>query len=237
MALAPFACPAQEQSPSLFQGELNDNNINVRSDSTVSSKVICVLNRGEPVEVVKESYEWYKIRLPKTAPSFIKKGMVMLIDDKAATVSKDNVNIRLEPNESSPILGEAGKNEVINILGESAEWYKIEPLSNSFGWVHKRFVNKTEAIRRIKEAGLPPEKAPGDESLIIEGVIKPYGKVIKRLATHKLFTTDNKVFLLKGNKESLNSLNYRKVRVTGKPDNSTGRKYTTIEIVKIEAID
>lgn len=189
------------------------------------------------MDVVRQLYDWYKIRLPKTAPSFIKKDLVSLIDDKTGKVSKDNVNIRMGPDESSPILGRSGKNEVINIIGESAGWYKIEPLSNSFGWVHKKFVNKAGTIRRVEEASLPPAKAPEDDSLVIEGVIKPYGKVIKRLATHKLFTMDNKVFLLKGNREGLNSLNYHKVRVTGKPIYSLDPKYTTIEIVKIEAID
>lgn len=236
-ALTPFICFAQNQNPSLFQGEINENNINVRCDSTVNAKIICVLNRGEPVEVVRDLYEWYKIRLPKTAPSFIKKDLVSLIDDKTGKVLKDNVNIRLGANESSPILGRSGKNEVINITGENAGWYKIEPLSDSFGWVHKKFVNKAVTIKRAEEASLPPPKAPEDNSLIIEGVIKPYGKVIKRLATHKLFTMDNKVFLLKGNREGLNSLNYHKVKVTGKPIHSPDPKYTTIEIVKIEAID
>ena len=93
----PVICPAQNQNlppiestgtpkekAALFHGEINTNNINIRSDSTVISKVICVSSKGEPVEVVKESYEWYKIRLPKTAPSFIKKNLVSLIDEKTA---------------------------------------------------------------------------------------------------------------------------------------------------------
>lgn len=259
-ALIPFICSAQNQNltlseltaapkqkTALFQGEINDNHINVRSDSTVTAKIICIANKGEPVEVVRELYEWYEIRLPKTAPAFIRKDLVALIDEKTAKVIKDRVNIRLSPNESSSIIGKAEKNEVINILGQNQEWYRIEPLANSFGWVHKKFVDKVERINGREEAKLSREigekdkmsdaKASTDESLTIEGVIKPYGKVIKRVATHKLVATDNKVFLLKGNKAGLDSLNYRKVRVTGKSIHSKGQKYTTIEILKIEALD
>jgi len=140
----------------LFQGEINANNINIRSDSTINSKIICIANRGEPVEVIRESYAWYKIRLPKRAPSFIKKNLVELIDTKSAKVIKNNVNIRLGPDESSPILGKADKNEVINILSESGEWYKIEPLANSFGWVHSKFVN--HRLPENKELDNPIQK-------------------------------------------------------------------------------
>lgn len=259
-ASIPVICPAQNQNlppiestgipkqkASLFQGQINTNDINIRSDSTVTSKVICGSNEGEPVEVVKESYEWYKIRLPKTAPSFIKKDLVSTIDGKTAKVIKDNVNIRLAPDEASPILGKADKNEVINILSESREWYKIEPLNNSFGWVHKKFVDMAGTIDRKKEVKLSREikkedkitveATTTDENVTIEGIIKPYGKVIKRIATHKLLAEDNKVFLLKGNKEGLDSLNYHKVKITGKPIHPKDQKVTIIEIVKIEALD
>ena len=111
---------AQETMP--FIGEINADNINIRSDSTVSSEIICKVNKGEQVEVTRERYGWYKIRLPKYAPSFIKKNLVTAIEDKPANsfdklrdsgtelnrnakVIKNRVNIRLHPNESSPILG------------------------------------------------------------------------------------------------------------------------------------
>ena len=247
--LIPFICFAQnrDSSPALFQGEINANNINIRSDSRVGSKIICIANNGEPVEVIKESYGWYKIRLPKTAPSFIKKNLVGLVDKKTAKVIKDNVNIRLRPDESSPILGKADKNEVINIVEERGEWYKIEPLNNSFGWVNKKFVDKADTINKREEVKLAQEikkenkimdeKVSQDESVTIEGIIKPYGKVIKRIATHKLITADNNVFLLKGNKGSLDSLNYHKVKVTGKLINPKDKKHTIIEIQKIEVSD
>jgi uncharacterized protein YgiM (DUF1202 family) len=274
--LIPFICFAQNQDPLaqestatpkhksvFFQGEINANNINIRSDSTINAKIICIANKGEPVKVIRESYEWYKIRLPKTAPSFIKKSLVGLIDEKTAKVIKDNVNIRLNANESSPILGKADKNEVINIIEERGEWYKIEPLANSFGWVHKKFVNLAPQEARVikpwggvdkadiinkreevklaqeikKENKIMDEKVSQDESVTIEGTIKPYGKVIKRIATHKLITADNNVFLLKGNKGSLDSLNYHRVKVTGKLIHPKHPKHAIIEIQKIEALD
>lgn len=234
-----------EDSLSVFQGKINANNINIRSDSTVTSEVTCKLNQGDSVEVVSELYEWYKIRLPKIAPSFVKNNLVTLIDDKTAKVLKDRVNIRLHPADSAPILGRVDKNEIINILGNRGSWYRIMPVDNSFGWVHKKFVDKAPRTIKIEEAkltlqireGLKPESqaATSDEFIIIKGIIRP--KTIKRVATHKLITQDKDVFLLKGNKEGFDALNFQRAKVTGKLIDTDKQKNLIIEVVKIEALD
>lgn len=236
----------QTSLPASFQGTINAADINVRCDSTVSSKIICKMNKGDTVEVVRELYDWYKIRLPKTAPSFIKKNLVAVMGDEAAKVLKDNVNIRMQPNESSWILGKVDKNEVVNIVGERNAWYKIEPVNNSFGWINKSFVDKASAVNKTakikstqdakKKNTIIVKEAVLEKDITLEGIIKPYGKVFRRNATHKLITADNNVFLLRGNKESLDNLNYRKVKVTGKLIDPQDYN-PIIEITKIEALD
>lgn len=229
------------QEPSSFQGEVNSNNINVRSDSTISSEVICNINNGQYVEVISELYKWYKIRLPKTAPSFIKKDLVVLLDDKTAKTLKDNVNIRLGPSESSAILGKVSKNEVVNVLEVKGDWYRIEPINDSFGWIHKKFVDKLteEDIKLIQktkeERGVIGENISTKENITIEGIIRP--KVIRRIATHKLISTDNKIFLLKGDKKNLDAFNFHKAKVVGKLNNTAPQGYSVIEIIKVEVLD
>ena len=135
---------------SLFQGEVNADNINLRSDATVSSEIICTLNKNERVDIILELYEWYKIKLPKNAPCYIKKSLVNCItvlsttekQCKNAKVLKNRVNIRLHPNESSAIIGEVDENEIVNILKDEGGWYRIDPVQNSFGWINKGFINK-----------------------------------------------------------------------------------------------
>jgi uncharacterized protein YgiM (DUF1202 family) len=151
------------QETASFRGKINANNINIRSDSTVNAKVICNVNKGDGVDIILELYGWYKIKLPKTAPAFIKKDLAVFINKEAARVVKDKINIRLYPSESSPIIGEAIKDEIVIILEDKGEWYRIEPTDNSFGWVHKKFVNiicpeetptkeKAEFTKEIEEA-------------------------------------------------------------------------------------
>jgi len=131
-----------------FPGKVNSSSINVCADSTLNSAVICVLNKNDLVEVVAEFFEWYKIRLPKSAPSYIKKRFVACVDDIAkdpcrnGRVINSRVNIRLKPDENSSILGKLNKTDPVVIIGQDKGWYKIEPILSSFGWIHKKFVDK-----------------------------------------------------------------------------------------------
>jgi SH3-like domain-containing protein len=191
------------QEPFPFKGNVKADNINVRTDSTASSEVICSLNKDTDVEVILELYDWYKIKLPSNAPAFIKKDFATMIDDKTAKVSGDNIN--------------------------KGDWYRIEPVSSSFGWIHKGYVKRQEAKLAQKS-----EKEEED-TIIVEGIIKP--KTIKHIATHKLITSDNKVLLLRGDKNSLVALSHRKVRITGKLSKPAQQEYPIIDITKIEVLD
>lgn len=242
-------CLAQGNAP--FDGEISENDINIRSDSTTSSQVICAMNKGERVDVVLELYEWYKINLPRKAPAYVKKSLTECIKRSeeplslclTAKIIKDNVNIRLAPGEGSPIIGRAGNNEIVNILKENDGWYKIEPIQNSFGWVHKKFVKK--AANKITDIPSPEkitapvayQETKNSNMIIIEGTVRPYGMVFRRKETHKLVLPDERIFLLKGNKKSLDALNYKKVKITGRLLDSAAKKYPTIEISATEVIN
>lgn len=234
----------------------NSDNINVRSDSTISSSVICLLNKGESIEVVSERFDWYKIRLPKHSPCYIRKDLTSCIERKPAEitpaaeknvhncisikVTKQKVNIRLGPSESSPIIGRANQNEVLSVVAEAAGWYRIEPPGESFGWVNKQFFAGSACLK-VDEPAQPKKeenalKGPGVSEVVIEGIVKPYGKVLWRPATHKLLASDNKEYLLKGNKSSLDSLNQRKVKVCAKIIGQE-KKNPILEVKTIELID
>jgi uncharacterized protein YgiM (DUF1202 family) len=223
---------SSDQTPYLFQGEINADNINIRSDSTITSEVICRLNKDDIVDVSSELYDWYKIKLPKEASLFIKKEFVAIVNEKTAKVSKDNVNLRLRPDISAPILGKVNKDEAVNIIGDNGEWYKIEAVANSFGWVHKNFLNKVDKKARIAKYNESLSK----ESIVIEGRIR--AKTFTRIATHKLISKDNdKVYLLKGDTQELASLNNRMVKINGRLVDPAQKKYPIVEIEKIEALD
>jgi len=234
---------------SAFTGQINAAGINVRVDATVGAEVVCTLAKGELIEVVWEVYDWYKIRLPKQAPSYIKKNLLecnnVNLDfasqsDKclSAKVIKDKVNVRLGPTESAWILGRVDKATIVNIIADEGGWYRILPVYQSYGWVNKKFVNK-EIILPEKQDTLVKavDTVKIEGQLIVEGKVSPYGIVLWRKATHKLITPENKVYFLKGNRKSLDSLNYRKVKVTGKLISPTESKHPIIQIDIIEGLN
>ncbi len=231
----------------VFSGRINADGINVRVDATVGSAIICTLSKDESIEVVSELYDWYKIRLPKQAPAYVRKDLVECINTNtvssspqciSAKVIKDRINIRLGPSESSWILGKVDKLTVINILAEQGQWLKIQPVYQSYGWVNKKFIVKE--IQKTKEPLVlvsPGQDIKQPDQLIIEGRVSPYGIVLWRKATHKLVTSENKLYFLKGNRKSLDRLNYSKVRVSGKIISPDKSKYPIIEIDIIEALN
>ena len=247
-----------------FTGQINADDINVRVDSTVSSTVVCVLSKGQLVEVISEVYDWYKIHLPKAAPSYVKKELVECINNSSAKCSSakvtgDRVNIRLCPSESSWILGKVDNLTVVNIIQDEGSWYKIEPVHQSYGWVNKKFVNKEIVVPKEDEKPVAALATGGQttafrpaalvtggqttaalqpsEQMVIEGTVSPYGMVLWRKATHKLVTDSKEIYFLKGNRKGLDSLNYHKVKVSGKLISPKNSRYPIIEVAIIEVLN
>ncbi len=241
--LAYYICFAEEQkdvAPDtsslpqqyLFEAEVSNDGVNVRVDSTTSAEIICTLNKNERLDVLSKLYDWYKIRLPHNAPSFIKKNFVAIEKENVGKILNDDVNIRLRPDLSSPILGRVNKDDLVNILEDNGDWYRIEPVKNSSGWIHSMFVNKVQ-----KKEVKPVSKKEGgiaEERITVEGIIK--AKTITRIATHKLICQDRKIYLLKSREANLGSFDSRKIKVTGKLENPTANN-PIIEVEKIEALD
>ena len=253
------SCSGFAQNNCPFLGEIISDNINVRTDATISSETICKVRKGEFVVVLKEFYEWYKIRLPKTAPAFVHKSLASSQDNSTAIILKDNVNVRLRPNDSSPILGRLKTNDTIEILYTQGQWFRIAPANNTCGWIHKKFVKQgsvtnqppkqasEQEVTKLDQQGpqesleqktqQPQPEEDKEDPLTIVGTLKPCTKLFTRLASHKIVTSDKKTFLLKGNKKFLNTFNNYKVRVEGRIIRDAKEQYPVIETKKIEVLD
>ncbi|MDD5594890.1 MAG: SH3 domain-containing protein [Candidatus Omnitrophica bacterium] len=142
-----------------FQGRINAQGINIRCSSTINSEVISKANKGEQVSVVSQAYEWYKVQLPKNAAIFVNKDFLAPVNEKTtpaltspplngqpqpqlAKVIKDNVNIRLSASEKSSIIGKLSLNQAVTVLNITGGWAQILPVTNSYGWVNKKFVDR-----------------------------------------------------------------------------------------------
>jgi uncharacterized protein YgiM (DUF1202 family) len=164
LSVAARAGLAADFSP--FTGQVSEDDVNIRCDSTVGSPSITSVKKDTQLEIVEEVYDWYKIRLPKQAPAYIRKDLVECVSEKKeegplggpdfpasapgsiclnARVSKSRVNIRLQPDENSPVLGKADEGTAIAVALEAKDWYRIVPTPDTFGWIHKKFIGPVKA--------------------------------------------------------------------------------------------
>lgn len=223
------------QKPPLSKGQISADEINIRTDATINSEVICTVRKDQLLDIISESFEWYKVRIPPEAEAFVYKKFVSLDEDKTARINGSNVNVRIRADLASPILGRVNDGEPVKIIEESGDWFKIRAPESCYGWIHKNFVTKVKdetrpAKKQEEAAGGPVKKA-----VTVQGLLKP--KIMTKVATHKLITGNNSIYLIRGDKEQLNSFNNSAVRIIGNLIEPASDTLPIIEPEQIEAVE
>ena len=80
--------------PVIAEGEVNDDNVYVRSGDSLNHYTICKLNAGRRVKIVAERGEWYEILPPTEAFSLISGDYVDSADGTHGVVNGNNVRVR-----------------------------------------------------------------------------------------------------------------------------------------------
>lgn len=229
-----FLSPARAENQPAIRGEINGQDINVRTDSTVAAESICAVKKGAHVTLAGESYDWYKIRLPHYAPAYVHKDFVLTAEGtNNGKITKDNVNIRLRPDLGAPILGRVHKNETVAVIKSAGDWYKIEPPETAVGWINKNFVDMIEAKKPAEEEKKPVQDAM-EENIIIEGVLKT--KFFTGTAAYKLVSSTGDMYLIRGDRNLLAPCVRKTVRITGKTINSAEAALPIVRAEKIETV-
>ncbi len=142
-----FLC-AEESQIYPFVGEVTAQNyLNIRAGQSTSFEKVGKLLSGEKVVVVDQDYSWYKIKLPENADSYVSAQFIKVLGEGIAEVQGGRVNIRARGQIGASILGQIEKGVLIRVLEEpepEAEWHKIEPVDESYGWVSVDFIKRTD---------------------------------------------------------------------------------------------
>ena len=153
---------AQEYLPP-FLAESKGDQVNVRAGQSANFEKLCQLSKGEEVVVLGKEYSWYKIQLPPSAKSFVSKNYVQFLGLNAGGVTATNVNIRAGAGIHHTVLGQLAKGEQIYIQEEFEEWYRIEPIFESYGWVSEKLLTfKSKDFSRYQ---MPPPRSFVDETI------------------------------------------------------------------------
>jgi len=145
-------------------GVAKQNNVNIRGQALINSEVIGHLQKGDAVTIVKEitlkkpkqdePSQWYQIVLPTNIAVWVHSSF---IDTATKTVKPRRLNLRGGPGENYSILGRMEKGAAINELESKDGWLKIEPPTNSFGFVAAHLLERTPAPAIVAP---PPKTEP-----------------------------------------------------------------------------
>ncbi|MCD6539431.1 MAG: SH3 domain-containing protein [Candidatus Omnitrophica bacterium] len=127
----------------------------VRTDSTLFSEEIGHIPKNTILEIIKEKYDWFKVKLPENFFAFVYADYIEEIGQKKGECKADHLNIRAKPTLKSPIIGRLKKDDRIEIVEKVRNWYKINAYPYSWGWVHK---NSIEIISEKKISQLSREE-------------------------------------------------------------------------------
>jgi len=132
--------------PVIAEGEVNNNNVYVRSGDSLNHYTVCKLDAGRRVKIVAERGDWYEILPPEEAFSLISGDYVDSADGKHGVVNGNNVRVRtgslLNDNKYTVQLL-LGKGDEVTILDKNPEGFlKIRPPSGATVWVNRSLVER-----------------------------------------------------------------------------------------------
>ncbi len=208
----------------------------ILADSTPLAEKLFELTQETILKITGEKYNWYKVKIPKNFSGFVYADYI----DKNKSISKaGNLNIRLEPDLNSTVIGKIDKGNQVKILSpRKGKWYEIQAFPYSYGWVSKKKIKiiplekpKIKLIKRVK----PPSKKKIKKKPAIPEIPAPTAKGIlyrPGIFSHyyRLKNNNGLIFLDINNISTAQFLN-KKVNIWGIFTNERG---TYLKVNRIE---
>ncbi|WP_052948669.1 N-acetylmuramoyl-L-alanine amidase [Mesobacillus campisalis] len=127
-----------------YQGKVNVDSLNVRSNAGTSYAIIGKLKKDQVVTVYENRQGWSKIAFGQ------KYGWVssqFLINVTwTGYVTGTNLNVRKSPSATAGILTQLGKGTAVTVQGKDGSWLKVYiPSKKVTGWVHGDYISNNPA--------------------------------------------------------------------------------------------
>ncbi|MBN2482588.1 MAG: SH3 domain-containing protein [Candidatus Omnitrophica bacterium] len=159
-----FTVPEVSAARTPTVGRVLEDNINVRTDSTVTAQEVGTLQRNDEVEIIGEKYGWFKIRLPQDFTCYVSLEHVKRVGRDKVEVLVFALNLRLYASLESPIIGKVREGTILTLLGTKGEWAKVVAYPYAWGWVHKRFIDEIREARDEHPEEAVDSQAPQQRS-------------------------------------------------------------------------
>ena len=125
-------------------GVVKTSALNVRSGAGTNHSIIGKLYKGDKVDILDSSNNWYKVKLSNGKIGWASSQYIdtnhSANSQNNGTVNTSALNIRQGAGTNYSIIGKLYKGDVVNILSSSNGWYKIELSNGSTGWVSSQYI-------------------------------------------------------------------------------------------------
>lgn len=131
------------------KGVVTANNLNVRSEPSLSGQVVGQLQKGQEVNIYERQDEWSQIFFQnKTA--WVSSQYIAVADEDSLAMQKNTsiktlhsgTNIRKEPTLKSTILKQASAGEIFQVVEKLGDWYKVQLDTGQSGYVASWIVSE-----------------------------------------------------------------------------------------------
>lgn len=122
-----------------FTGKILGNKVRMRLLPNLEGMILREFNPGEPVLVIGESEDFYAIQPPQGTKAYIYR--IFVLD---GVIEGSRVNVRLEPDLSSPVIGQMNTGERVTgtICDQDKKWMEIAIPASAHFYVAKEYVEK-----------------------------------------------------------------------------------------------
>ncbi len=111
---------------------------NVRSGPGTNYEILWSVGKYYPVDTIKKSGNWYKIRDFENDEGWVFHTLVKKIP--AVIVKAPLVNVRQGPGTASKVQFQAEKGVSFKRVGKKGAWFKVQHSDGEIGWIHKSLV-------------------------------------------------------------------------------------------------
>jgi len=111
---------------------------NVRSGPGLNHEILWSVGKYYPVDIVKKSGNWYKIRDFEGDIGWMHRSLLKKIP--AVIVKGALVNVRSGPGMKYRVLFQAEKGVSFKLLKKKKNWLKVRHADGDIGWIHKSLV-------------------------------------------------------------------------------------------------
>jgi cell wall-associated NlpC family hydrolase len=144
----------------LTVGNINGNNVNIRSEASVDSEVITKYNKGQTISIEGKTGNFYIINIDD-AKLFVSEEFVDILRTKG-TVTGENVNIRISPDTDADIYGKAAAGCQFDVIDNLGEWLKVDYFGDE-GYISRQYI-EGELIDEMETSAVPAAAAVSNET-------------------------------------------------------------------------